>query len=396
MDRSLPRTPSRGSRLLIGSLCIPTAMVVAVTTAILLASSRPTYAQSSSAVQDDGRAGEVSGRADDSRLRVGIREAPPFAIREPDGSWSGIAVELWKAVATDLGRSFQLEERELEELFSGLASGELQVAIGALTVTRGRETRADFTHPFYSSGLGIAVRTQGGNPLAGVVARVFSTAFLQALAALVFVLLFTGLLMWVVERKRNPEEFGGSALRGIAEGFWWSAVTMTTVGYGDRTPRSGIGRLIALVWMFASVITISGFTAAIASTLTIGSLESGVQGPQDLGSVRVGGVSNTTGASYLESRDLRVLEYENTRAALEALSGGEVEAVVQDEPILRYWARRDFESKVQLLASTFEPQQYAIALRNESELREAATRAVLATLESPLWQRILRSYLGGD
>jgi voltage-gated potassium channel len=51
-----------------------------------------------------------------------------------------------------------------------------------------------------------------------------------------------------------------------ADAVWWSIVTVTAVGYGDVTPVSGEGRLIALGLMFVGVGVISVFTGSITST----------------------------------------------------------------------------------------------------------------------------------
>ena len=37
----------------------------------------------------------------------------------------------------------------------------------------------------------------------------------------------------------------------IMQSLWWSVVTITAVGYGDITPVSGLGKLIAMVCMLA-------------------------------------------------------------------------------------------------------------------------------------------------
>jgi Ion channel len=81
--------------------------------------------------------------------------------------------------------------------------------------------------------------------------------------------------------------------RGIGSALWWSAVTMTTVGYGDLAPRSPAGRLVAIAWMFVSLLLVSWFTASMASILTAERLDAGtgglvVRGPDDLRHLHVG------------------------------------------------------------------------------------------------------------
>lgn len=55
--------------------------------------------------------------------------------------------------------------------------------------------------------------------------------------------------IWFVERSLN-EDFPDSFTRGCGSAFWWSMASMTTVGYGDLVPRTPIGRLFALFWIF--------------------------------------------------------------------------------------------------------------------------------------------------
>jgi polar amino acid transport system substrate-binding protein len=214
LERGLARSsPARGARRA-SLLLLAAALAAGAATAI---GGRAAHAQSESGA-----------------LRVGIKEAPPFAIRGEDGAWSGIAVELWEEVAKELGLSFSFVERDLEELLAETAAGRLDVAVGALTVTADREERIDFTHPFHTSGLGVAVAPAGREGILGTLRRAVTWDFARALGALLAVLLLAGLLVWLFERRRNAGQFGGAPAEGIGAGFWWAAVTMTTVATATR------------------------------------------------------------------------------------------------------------------------------------------------------------------
>lgn len=54
-------------------------------------------------------------------------------------------------------------------------------------------------------------------------------------------------------------------------------VTMTTVGYGVKAPRTPGGRIVALIWMFANIFLVTVSTAAITSSLTVGELSGKVR-----------------------------------------------------------------------------------------------------------------------
>ena len=49
-------------------------------------------------------------------------------------------------------------------------------------------------------------------------------------------------------------------------GMWWSLQTVTTVGYGDVTPKDVAGRLIAALVMLEGIAFLAIITAAITST----------------------------------------------------------------------------------------------------------------------------------
>ncbi len=81
----------------------------------------------------------------------------------------------------------------------------------------------------------------------------------QLALAFALVLVAGGLVMYALERGRNPQ------FRGPADGLWWAIVTLTTVGYGDQYPLTGAGRLAAGAIMIVGVGLVGTFTAKIAA-----------------------------------------------------------------------------------------------------------------------------------
>ncbi|XP_022800763.1 potassium voltage-gated channel subfamily G member 1-like [Stylophora pistillata] len=81
-------------------------------------------------------------------------------------------------------------------------------------------------------------------------------------------MLISGVIIWLFERRNNSDEFPQSFWKGVREGTWWAVVTMTTVGYGDKSPKSSSARIYAAFWMVIGVILLSIFTAEVSSMLT--------------------------------------------------------------------------------------------------------------------------------
>jgi len=328
-------------------------------------------------------------------LIVGVRHTPPFAIRDEQGEWHGVSIALWRHIATQLGLTFVIQEHAtVTALFDALASGKTQVAIGALTMTAEREEKVDFSHAFYTGGLGIAAKQGETAGLFAVIMRLFSWEFLSAIAALLALLALVGVLIWLFERRHNPAQFGGGTANGVGAGLWWSAVTMTTVGYGDKAPITMGGRILALVWMFASIITISGFTAAIASSITIGQLNDVVQSAADLPKVRVVTVAGSTSDAYLQPRLLSYHKQNTAQAALEDLVAGKADAAVYDASILKYLIKQQNLADIAVLPETLSRQDYAFGLSPNHPLTEQINRELLRYVQTPEWDSLLARYLG--
>lgn len=331
--------------------------------------------------------------AENGMLVVGVREAPPFAMRTA-GGWGGLSIRAWEASAAALGREFRYEPAGLDEVLDGVAAGRFDVGLGAYTVTAEREQRLDFSHPFHTSGYGLAVRAEPGSGWLSVAGRFLSLDFLKVALSLGALLLAFGALAWVFERRANPEEFDERIGPGLAAGFWWAAVTMTTVGYGDKSPRSVGGRIVALVWMFAAIIVISSFTAAITSSLTVSRLGTGIEGLDELDGRPVGTLPDSASAAWLHANGYRIAEFESLKSALDAVSDGRVPGVFYDAPLIAHALAEGGRDRIRLLPQRIERLDYALVFPEDGRLREPVNRALLEAMKTDEWQAALSRYVG--
>ena len=81
-----------------------------------------------------------------------------------------------------------------------------------------------------------------------------------ALAIFIVVLLLSGAAAYFVEREAQPKTFGS-----IPDAMWWAMAALTTVGYGDVTPATPLGRVIASIVALFGIAVIALPVGIIAS-----------------------------------------------------------------------------------------------------------------------------------
>jgi polar amino acid transport system substrate-binding protein len=326
-------------------------------------------------------------------LVVGTKEAPPFAMKDPEGKWSGISIDLWRRVADKLKLQYRFVEMpSVPALLDGVTKGDLDVAVAAITVTQQRAQQVDFSTPYFNAGTGVAVPMERFASWIPVIRSLTSYGFVQALTALLGLAVLCGALIWFFEHRAN-EGFSGGLARGIGTGVWWSANTMAQRA-GGADPLTVPGRIVATTWMIASVIAIAVFTAGITSALTTKRLRGAVNTVTDLSSVNVATVQGTATEEALSQMRIKYKTVASPKDGFQSLREGKIDALAYDRPILAWMIRQDGQSGVELTEVTFQPQSYAIALQNESTLRKRINVALLEAEQSDWWKSMLFRYLG--
>lgn len=323
-------------------------------------------------------------------LIIGLTEAPPFVVEE-DGEFTGLSIESWMLVNRRLNTDYEYQNyQNLEQLLGAVERGEVDFSINPITVTDQRMERMDFSQPYFISYTGIARKS--GSAFWTYLSNLFSWNFLSAILILVGVIFIFGFLVWIFERKKNPEEFGSGG-RGILQGFWWSAVTMTTVGYGDKAPRSFGGRFIGLIWMFMAIIMISTLTAGIASSLTVQNMQDEINSIQDLENFNVTTVRSSSAQELLDQYQISSEKVANAEEGIEALLRDETNTLVYDTPILNYLIEeKELEDELVVLEKTLKKDYYSYSFPLNSTLLDSIDPILVGTLKSMEWINLIRDY----
>jgi ABC-type amino acid transport substrate-binding protein len=330
-------------------------------------------------------------------LRVVTQRSEPFVIYQ-DRQYVGFSIELWAKIAQKIGMEYEIYGvNTIAKLLDDVKRGAADVAIAGIGITSKREQDLDFSHSYFESGLQIMVPEGSGSILAEVilkaVAIIFSKELLLGVAVFMIVLLIAAHIIWLLERRHNPQ-FPRGYPQGLWQSIWWAVVTVTTVGYGDKTPKGNVGRLFGLFWILAGYFVFAYFTASVTSTVTVQELHGTINGPEDLFGKRVATVEKSTAAEYLALQGLSAVTLENVEQVYDLLETGRVEAVVYDAPVLQHYASKKGKGRVRVVGLIFKEKSYGIALPENSQLRDRINIALLKLMETGEYEQLSEKWFG--
>nr|WP_298926115.1 transporter substrate-binding domain-containing protein [uncultured Allomuricauda sp.] len=327
-------------------------------------------------------------------LLVGYTTAAPFIIQEGE-LLEGINMWLWNRVAEELDLEYKMVQMDFSTMLDSLRQGNIDVSINPLTITGARSKEMEFTHSFFASHSTIAVaKSSSLQKLKNFLDAFFHVNFLRGFLVLFFILLFFGTLIWLFEKRSNPEHFRTS-LKGIWDGLWWSMVTVTTVGYGDKAPKTRLGKIAALGLMFSGLLFVSGLTASIASSLTVNQLADNTDSFDAFKKRGVGTVNRSSANDFLKAHFFKDISlYNGVIPGLTDLREEKIDAFIYDEPILRYRIKKDSSlNELELLPIKFDVQFYAFGIaKNNVELEQKISQAILEIMETQEWGVVLAEY----
>jgi polar amino acid transport system substrate-binding protein len=276
--------------------------------------------------------------AQDRPIRIAVSGEPPFVENGTDG----IAVDIWEQVAHRAGlsaSSYELQHFEnFDRAMAAVNNGEADGFVGPVSITSERLNGFQFTQPFYEANMGVL--TRDNSSWIGFITPFVRQGFLKNLLLFLFMIFMVGFVVWLFEKKQD-EEFRKKPW-GILDGTWWAIVTMTTVGYGDKVPRTAGGKVVGAIWMFCSILLFSTITAFMTAALTTHDSEFSIERS------RVAVIEGTTSVQYATERGANTRIAENLTEAVQALEQNRVDAVVFDAPSLQQYASQHTDAEYEV------------------------------------------------
>jgi len=332
-----------------------------------------------------------------TKLRAGISERPPFTMKDTDGKWTGLAVDIWESVSSELNIPYEYVEVPLDQAISDAAKGKLDILVGGIGVSPDRARQVEFSQPFLAMPAAVAVLKENQvSYWGGFLRDVFSHGVGYMLLILVASILIFSMMLWIVERRVDRSHFGGRPWHGLGSALWFSAVTITTVGYGDKTPVSPLGRIVVFFWMFIGVIIISVFTGAIASSITASRMDARITQTRDLSKYRVGVLDGSLVQGVLASIGIPMTIYPTLDAGVDALVAGKITALVDGEITLRDAVNRDHPGAVVVTPLPNTHVTYALAVRPgfDPAQAKAINVALIEEVTQPGWEQEIERWAG--
>ncbi|MFM9032957.1 MAG: transporter substrate-binding domain-containing protein [Mycobacterium sp.] len=338
----------------------------------------------------------VPAGAQPREVAVTVRTLAPFVMNQ-DNNRTGFTIDLWEEIAKRQQWSTKyIDAENVAAQLKNVAEGRADVAAGAISITGERLATYDFSQPILSAGLQILVpkrATEAAEPgLKNFLPILFSKTMLFWLLGGLLMALIPAHITWLAERRHPDSMVAKSYIPGIFQAFIFSGETLTATQ--EDVPRHWVSRALTILWGFVAIVFVSFFTATLTTTLTVGSFEAQINGPQDLFDKKVATVTGTTSAKFLEGMGVKATGLPTIDDCYRALEKGEYAAVVFDSPVLRYYVAHDGAGEAQLAGDVFQAEDYGVAFKQNSPLRQAVDESLLAMRQDGTYDEIKAKYFG--
>ncbi len=329
-------------------------------------------------------------------LRIATRFIQPDVFKE-NGQIVGFSADLGRRILEQLQRQAVVQTYpDAPEILNAIRLGQADLGIAAIAITSQRGQDFDFSYPIISGELRIMVLTPEQRVKLveqQILERLSDPNLVRLFGLIALLMLIPAHILWYYERRNKDliEDF--SYFPGIFHAFWWTILAL--FGQADKMPKGPVGKTVGLFWVFIGIVFVAYFTAEITAELTIQKLEGNIQGLNDLQKRPVAVIADREAIDYLQAENIQqVMEFPSAEEAYQALLAGKVDAFIAPGSLLRFFAFRQGQGKVQIVGEPFLPRFYAIAMPKDSPYRRPINQAILTLKENGTYKEIYQKWFG--
>lgn len=308
--------------------------------------------------------------SDKKILKIDVSTFEPFVALN-NGKITGFDIDVVENLTSKNGYKCEYRVVPFDDIFKGIQDGSADFAIGGISITGSRESQVDFTHPYFLTGKQILVMNKKDEHR---ITKYVSSIVLNTNIPKIFIIFFCFVVLaahivWILERGDN-QSIHKDYFQGIFDTIYFVVTTMATVGYGDISPRKRKTKLIVMLVMLSGIALFSWSISEFQAEIVKQKLDYGIRNKEDLKGHKIAVVSGTTSESAIrESDGLNVVKVDDIKDAYFALFMEDVDAVISDSAILKYYAKVKGKGKVSVVGDLFGKESYGIAMKEGNSMR---------------------------
>ncbi len=319
-------------------------------------------------------------------VTIGVFEEAPFVVLgDTKEETYGISMQMWDQVnhASQFHTKLKVYPN-FNALRDGFENQEFDFSINPIPISPDWMDYVDYSQPYFIAQT--TLLTSSENNWVRLLKTIFTWEYLSAIGGLSVIMMIAGFLMWIIERKNSSGHFH-KKIRGVFDGFWWSAVTLTTVGYGDKVPKSTPGRVLGFAWMFISIVMVASLTAGITAILTQSSTEIDINTASDLIGKRVGVLTRSPNETFLRKAGLTPTVFASFEEGVGMLENDEIDYIVGDRMVLnRIKSTHQGFKELTLIQRPLKIEYYCFIFHKDSPLKKVIDPQIIKIIQSPAWQ----------
>ena len=170
---------------------------------------------------------------------------------------------------------------------------------------------------------------------------------------------------------------------------------MTTVGYGDKYPKTVFGKIFAILVMWIGIaVVFPYFIAAMGNAFSTEIENSNIKNVSDLHNKKVATQEGTTTEDFLSKIGSNTITENSIDNCFKSLEQNKVEAVVYDMPAIKYYLQSGGNRNYMIVGDMFDKQSYGYALKRNSNIRKKLNEVLLDVMKTDDYKVLQTKWFG--